>query len=52
MTIIKMRLFKIRSSTLVDAVQEEATIVYMTRYTVYQILKIEHSLTLRLTPCR
>jgi hypothetical protein len=52
MTIIKMRLFEIRSFALVDAVQEEATIVYMTRYTVYQILKIEHSLTLRLTPCR
>jgi hypothetical protein len=52
MTIIRMRLFKIRSFALVDAAQGEATIVYMTRYTVYQILKIEHSLTLRLTPCR
>jgi hypothetical protein len=52
MNIIRMRLFKIRSSALVDAAQGEATIVYMTRYTVYQILKIEHSLTLRLTPCK
>jgi hypothetical protein len=52
MTIIRMRLFKIRSSTLLDAAQGEATIVYMPRYTIYQILKIEHSLTLRLTPCR
>jgi hypothetical protein len=52
MTIIKIHLFEIRSSALVDAAQGEATIVHMTRYTVYQILKIEHSLTLRLTPCR
>jgi hypothetical protein len=52
MTIIKMRLFEIRSFALVDGAQGEATIVYMTRYTVYQILKIEHSLTLRLTPYR
>jgi hypothetical protein len=52
MTIVKMLLFEIRSSALVDAAQGEATIVYMTRYTVYQILKIKHSLTLRLTPCR
>jgi hypothetical protein len=52
MTIIKMRLFEIRSSALVDAAEGESTIVYMTRYSVYQILKIEHSLTLRLTPCR
>jgi hypothetical protein len=37
---------------LLDAAQGEATIVYMPRYTVYQILRIEHSLTLRLTPCR
>jgi hypothetical protein len=36
----------------VDAAQADATIVYMTRYTIYQILRIEHSLTLRLTPCR
>jgi hypothetical protein len=52
MTIIRMHLFEIRSSALVDAAQGKATIVYITRYTVYQILKIEHSLTLRLTPCR
>jgi hypothetical protein len=52
MTIIRMRLFEIRSSALLDAAQGEATIVYMMRYTVYQILKIEHSLTLRLIPCR
>jgi hypothetical protein len=37
---------------LVDAAEGEATIVYMTRYTIYQILIIEHSLTLRLTLCR
>ena len=52
MTIIKMRLFGIRTSALVDAAEGDTTVVYITRYTVYQILRIEHSFTLRLTPYR